>query len=167
MELTHFDDRGNARMVDVGEKEITCREALARGSIFLGQQAFRAVKEGDAPKGDVLSVARVAGIMGAKRTSELIPLCHSLPLTGIEVDFLLDEEALRVEASCRVRTKARTGVEMEALQGVSTALLTIYDMLKSLDKEMEIGRIYLAEKTGGKSGPFRNEKRIEEGSRPL
>lgn len=167
MELTHFDDRGNARMVDVGEKEITCREALARGNIFLGQQAFRAVRQGTAPKGDVLSVARVAGIMGAKRTAEMIPLCHILPLTGIEVDFLLDEEALRVEASCRVRTKARTGVEMEALQGVSTALLTIYDMLKSLDKEMEIGRIYLAEKTGGKSGSFRNEKRIEEGSRSL
>ena len=102
----------------------------------------------------MLSVARVAGIMGAKRTAEMIPLCHILPLTGIEVDFLLDEEALRVEASCRVRTKARTGVEMEALQGVSTALLTIYDMLKSLDKEMESGRIYLAEKTGGKSGSF-------------
>lgn len=158
MELTHFDDSGNARMVDVGEKEITSREALAKGSIWMSREAFEAVRAGKGPKGDVLSVARLAGIMGAKRTAELIPLCHILPLTGIELEFSLGEEDCRVEVSCKVRTRARTGVEMEALQGVTTALLTVYDMLKALDKGMEIGNIYLARKTGGKSGTVLNER---------
>ena len=146
MDFSHFDEQGNAWMVDVGGKEETKREATARGSIFM-------------KKGDVLGVARVAGIMGAKRTSELIPLCHLLNLTKLTVDFTIHEETNEIEAVCTARTTGRTGVEMEALTGVNVALLTIYDMCKAVDKSMEMSHIYLEHKSGGKSGEFYNEVR--------
>ena len=142
--LTHFDAAGNAVMVDVSGKPVTAREATA----------FAAVQSGTVKKGDVLGVARIAGIMAAKRTSELIPLCHPLPLTKVCVDFELLPEQQAVEARCTVKTSGVTGVEMEALTGVSTALLTIYDMCKAVDKGMELSGIHLVEKTGGKSGHY-------------
>ena len=158
MEFTHFDKKGNAVMVDVSEKAITNREAVAIGTIRVSRECFDAIKNGTAKKGDVLSVARIAGIMGAKKTSELIPLCHILNLTKVTIEFTMNEEKLEVEAVCTVKVSGQTGVEMEALTGVSVALLTIYDMCKAIDKRMEIGAIYLAEKNGGKSGYFNNRK---------
>lgn len=158
MDFTHFDSQGNAWMVDVGEKEETKREAVAKGSIFLSPQCFDMVRQGTMKKGDVLGVARVAGIMGAKKTWELIPLCHVLNLTKLTVDFELKEEHHEIQAACTARTTGKTGVEMEALTGVSVALLTIYDMCKAVDKSMEIGSVYLERKTGGKSGEFINPK---------
>ena len=158
MELTHFDKNGNAIMVDVSEKDITEREAIAKGRIKVSKECFHAIKNGTLKKGDVLSVARIAGIMGAKKTADLIPLCHVLNLTKVSVDFNLIEEDLEVEAICVVKVIGKTGVEMEALTGVSVTLLTIYDMCKAIDKTMEIGQIYLAEKTGGKSGYFVSDK---------
>lgn len=159
MDFSHFDEQGNAWMVDVGEKDETKREASARGSIFMSAECLKMVKEGSMKKGDVLGVARVAGIMGAKRTSELIPLCHLLNLTKLTVDFTIHEENNEIEAVCTARTTGRTGVEMEALTGVNIALLTIYDMCKAVDKSMEMGHIYLEHKSGGKSGDFYNEIR--------
>ena len=158
MDFTHFDSQGNAWMVDVGEKEDTKREAVAKGSIFLSPRCFDMVRQGTMKKGDVLGVARVAGIMGAKKTWELIPLCHVLNLTKLTVDFELKEEHHEIQAVCTARTTGKTGVEMEALTGVSVALLTIYDMCKAVDKSMEIGSVYLERKTGGKSGEFINPK---------
>lgn len=158
MELTHFDQKGNAVMVDVTDKDITQREATARGRIKVSRQVYEAVVNGTSKKGDVLGVARVAGIMGTKRTSDLIPMCHVLNLTKATVDFELHEDTLEIEAVCMAKVTGRTGVEMEALTGVSTALLTIYDMCKAIDKSMEIGGIYLAKKTGGKSGTIINER---------
>ena len=152
--LTHFDAAGNAVMVDVSEKPVTARQAVARGIITMNAEAFAAVERGTVKKGDVLGVARIAGIMATKRTSELIPLCHPLPLTKVSVDFTLLPERQPVEAVCTVKTTGVTGVEMEALTGVSTALLTIYDMCKAVDKGMELGEIGLVEKTGGKSGHY-------------
>ncbi len=146
-------------MVDVGGKEETKREAVARGSIFMSPECLAMVEEGTMKKGDVLGVARVAGIMGAKRTSELIPLCHLLNLTKLTVDFEIKKETCEIEAVCRAKTTGRTGVEMEALTGVSVALLTIYDMCKAVDKTMEMGGIHLEYKTGGKSGEFYNPGR--------
>lgn len=153
-ELTHMDADGNAHMVAVGGKAITDRVAIAEGWIQLGAEALGAVVERTAAKGDVLTVAQLAGIQGAKRTSDLIPLCHPLPITGVDVELSVDESANRVV--CRATTKAtwRTGVEMEALTAVSTALLTVYDMLKAVDKGPEIGGIRLLEKHGGKSGSW-------------
>jgi molybdenum cofactor biosynthesis protein MoaC len=156
MEFTHFDGQGNAWMVDVGEKADTRREAVARGSIFMSSECFEMVRQGTMKKGDVLAVARVAGIMGAKRTSELIPLCHVLNLTKLNVDFHLNEERCQIQAVCTAQTMGKTGVEMEALTGVAVALLTVYDMCKAVDKGMEIGEIYLEKKSGGKSGEFVN-----------
>ncbi|HIT63697.1 MAG TPA: cyclic pyranopterin monophosphate synthase MoaC [Candidatus Ventrimonas merdavium] len=156
MEFTHFDEQGNARMVDVGGKADTEREAVAQGSIYMSEECFRKVAEGTMAKGDVLGVARVAGIMGAKRCPELIPLCHGLNLTKLNIDFTLHQENREVQAFCTARTTGKTGVEMEALTGVSVALLTIYDMCKAVDKTMEMGRICLVRKTGGKSGSFVN-----------
>lgn len=156
MEFTHFDDQGNALMVDVGDKAETKREAVARGTITMSPECIEKVARGSMAKGDVLGVARVAGIMGAKRTSELIPLCHILNLTKLTLDFSIKEETCEIEAVCRAKTTGKTGVEMEALTGVSVALLTIYDMCKAVDKTMEIGRIYLEHKSGGKSGEFHN-----------
>ena len=153
--LTHFDAAGNAVMVDVTQKPVTDREAVAEGWIRVGPEAMQAILEGTAQKGDVLGVARVAGIMAAKQTSRLIPLCHPLPIGKSTVDFRTDEAAGTVTATCAVRVTGQTGVEMEALTGVSVALLTVYDMLKAVDRGMEIGGIRLMEKTGGKSGTFR------------
>lgn len=153
-DLTHFDQHGEAIMVDVSAKKETAREALAEGSITMSRECFQKIKEGTMGKGDVLGVARIAGIMGAKRTADLIPLCHILNLTKVEIHFSLEEERCAVRAACTVRTTGKTGVEMEALTGVNIALLTIYDMCKAVDKTMEMGEIHLCEKSGGKSGRF-------------
>ncbi len=150
--LTHLDEAGAARMVDVGGKAETVREAVAEGRIAMSAEAAQAIAAGAVAKGDVLAVARVAGIMAAKRTSELIPLCHPLPLSKVTID--LSVEADGVSAIATVATTGRTGVEMEALTAVSTALLTVYDMAKALDKRMAIGGVRLLRKTGGKSGDF-------------
>lgn len=154
MDFTHFDENGKAVMVDVTDKKETVRTAVAVGKIFISPEVFFAVREGTVEKGDVLGVAATAGIMGAKKTSELIPMCHVLPITNCRINFDMDEEAYAIQCSCTVKVTGKTGVEMEALTGVSTALLTIYDMCKSIDKRMEIGSIYLEKKTGGKSGDF-------------
>ena len=152
MEFNHFDRDGNAIMVDVSGKEITERTALAQGNIRVSREVFDAVAGRKVEKGDVLTVAQVAGIMGTKQTSELIPMCH---LPNSEITFELHPEELVIQAFCKVRTEGKTGVEMEALTGVSAALLTIYDMCKAIDKRMVIEDIHLCEKTGGKSGDFR------------
>ena len=152
--LTHFDAKGNAIMVDVTEKQITHREATATGKIRVSRPVMDAVLSGTVKKGDVLGVARVAGIMAVKRTSDLIPMCHPLPLTGCSVDFEIDEEKLEIKAICTAKTDSKTGVEMEALTGVQVALLTIYDMCKAIDKRMEMNEIHLERKSGGKSGDF-------------
>lgn len=157
-EFTHFDSQGNAIMVDVSDKAETQREAKASGWIRMSRQTFDMVREGSMKKGDVLGVARIAGITGAKKTSDLIPLCHILNLTKVEIDFSLQEENSRIEAICTVKTTGRTGVEMEALTGVSTALLTIYDMCKAAEKGMEIGNIHLIYKAGGESGIWTEEE---------
>lgn len=154
-ELTHFDHEGNAIMVDVTEKAITTRTAAAEGKIIVCQEIFDRIKAGSIEKGDVLGVARIAGIMGAKKTSELIPLCHPLPLTKCSIDFTMDPANSAVIAQCTVKTDGKTGVEMEALTGVQVALLTIYDMCKAIDKRMIITDIHLVSKSGGKSGDFK------------
>ncbi len=159
--LTHFDAEGQAIMVDVTHKEETSRTAVAKGRIRVSPETLQAITEGTAKKGDVLGVARVAGIMAVKRTSELIPMCHPLMLGKCSVDFRLDREQCEVEAICTASLKGQTGVEMEALTGVSVALLTIYDMCKAIDKRMEITGIHLAKKTGGKSGLFINDPEFE------
>lgn len=152
MSFTHFDENGKAVMVDVTAKKDTVREAVAEGKIVVNREVFRAVKEGTVKKGDVLGVAATAGIMGTKRTSELIPMCHILPITNCKVDFEMDEDECAIYCRCKVKVTGKTGVEMEALTGVSVALLTIYDMCKAMDKFMEIEEIHLLRKTGGKSG---------------
>lgn len=158
MGLTHFDSEGKAIMVDVTEKENTNRIAIAKGKIKVNREVFDAIKNGTAAKGDVLGVATTAGIMAAKRTWELIPMCHMINLGSCKIDFEDKEETLEIYCTCSVKTVGKTGAEMEALTGVSVALLTIYDMCKALDKTMEIGEIYLAEKDGGKSGHIVNER---------
>lgn len=162
MGLTHFDENGKALMVDVSAKEETLREAIAEGTIYVNRQVFCAVKEGTVKKGDVLSVAATAGIMGAKRTSDLIPMCHILPITSCKISFDMDEPKCAIHCTCRVKVTGKTGVEMEALTGVSVALLTIYDMCKALDHGMRMGEIYLRKKTGGKSGDVDNSDRYLE-----
>lgn len=154
MEFNHFDDKGNARMVDVSDKEITSRTAVAEGVIRVSAEVMEAIRGKKVKKGDVLTVAQVAGIAGTKRTSDLIPMCHPLMITNAEVAFEISDEKCEIKALCTVRTDGKTGVEMEALTGVATALLTIYDMCKSIDKRMEICDIHLVEKSGGKSGDF-------------
>ena len=154
MSLTHFDPNGNAWMVDVGPKAETAREAVAAGMITMSRECFERISAGSAPKGDVLGAARIAGIMGAKRTPELIPLCHVLNLTKLSVDFELLPETCAVRAICTANAIGRTGVEMEALTGVSCALLTIYDMCKAIDRAMRIDGIMLLKKSGGKSGDY-------------
>lgn len=156
MELTHFAENGKAIMVDVTEKKDTVREATAAGKIIVNEEVYHAIEAGKIGKGDVLGVATTAGIMGAKRTSELIPMCHILPITKCSIDFEMNPEERAVYCYCTVRVTGKTGVEMEALTGVSVALLTIYDMCKALDKSMEIGEIYLCHKIGGKSGEIVN-----------
>ncbi|NOZ27739.1 MAG: cyclic pyranopterin monophosphate synthase MoaC [Chloroflexi bacterium] len=153
-ELTHLDEQGRARMVDVGGKPETEREAIARGEVRMRPETLRLIREGDLPKGDVLATARIAGIMAAKRTSEWIPLCHPLSLSYVGLDFALDEERSRVVITATVRCRGRTGVEMEALTAVSAAALTIYDMAKAVERGMVIGEIRLLAKRGGKSGDW-------------
>ena len=155
--LTHVDARGAVRMVDVGQKAVTVREALARGEIAMSAEARRLIRSGAVKKGDPLQAARLAGIMAAKRTSELIPLCHPLPLSSVVVELTATRRGYVVEA--RVRTSAQTGVEMEALTAVAVACLTIYDMVKAVDKAMVIEEIVLVEKTGGKSGSYKRRAR--------
>ena len=151
--LTHLGEDGSAHMVDVGGKAETHRVAIAGGVISMSPEALAAIREGDAPKGDVLGTARIAGIMAAKRTGEIIPLCHPLGLEAVTVDFTFGESAIHVTASASLTGK--TGVEMEAMVAVSTALLTIYDMAKAIDKGMVIGEVKLLEKRGGKSGTWK------------
>ena len=148
--LTHIDEAGAARMVDVGGKAITAREAVASGRITMSAEAAAAIDAGTAKKGDVLAVARVAGIMAAKRTSDLIPLCHPLPLTKVEIDLVVDETG--VTATATASTEGKTGVEMEALTAATVTLLTIYDMAKAIDKTMVLSDIRVRAKSGGKSG---------------
>jgi cyclic pyranopterin phosphate synthase len=152
-ELTHLDENGAARMVDVGAKADTARVAIASGRIRMGAAALSAIRDGAVPKGDVIATARIAGIMAAKKTAELIPLCHPLPLHSVSVDFAFEEDGLRATAMASLTGK--TGVEMEALTAVSLALLTIYDMAKAIDKGMVIENIRLIEKRGGKSGTWK------------
>lgn len=154
-DLTHLDEGGNARMVDVGGKPVTARSATAEGAIRMSREAFRLVAGGGVPKGDVLTVSRIAGTLAAKRTAELIPLCHPLGLDHVEVQATLDEALPGVRVRATVRTVGRTGVEMEALTAVSVALLTVYDMVKSADREMELLSVRLLEKTGGSRGDWR------------
>lgn len=151
---SHFDEQGSARMVDVGAKSVTVREAIARGRVSLSREAFEAVVAGTAKKGDVLGVARIAAIQAAKRTADWIPLCHPLPLDALEVDFTPEPAGPAIAIEARVRTRARTGVEMEALVAVSAAALVIYDMCKSIDRAMVIGDVRLVRKSGGKSGLY-------------
>jgi cyclic pyranopterin phosphate synthase len=154
-DLTHLDAEGRARMVDVGAKDESDRRAVAQAVLRMSPATAAAVARGDAPKGDVLGTARIAGIQAAKRTSELIPLCHPLPLTFVGVEAEVDEAAGAVTLIAEARTRARTGVEMEALTAASVAALTVYDMVKGLEKSVEIAQIVLLEKTGGKSGEWR------------
>lgn len=151
--LSHLDEHGQARMVDIGGKPDSARAAIAAGRIRMSAQALAAIRNGSGPKGDVLAVARVAGIMAAKRTGELIPLCHPLALDAVSVDFAFEEDAIAVTA--RASLTGRTGVEMEAMTAVCITLLTIYDMAKAIDKGMVIEQVRLLAKTGGKSGPWR------------
>ena len=156
-DLTHFDKDGNAIMVDVSDKPVTARVAVAIGKIYVCQEIFEKIQKHEIAKGDVLGVARLAGIMATKRTSELIPLCHPLPLTKCEVNFELKETEntlYYIEVTCLAKTDGKTGVEMEALTGVQIALLTIYDMCKAVDKSMVITDVHLLSKSGGKSGDF-------------
>lgn len=153
--LTHLDDSGAAHMVDVGEKPATARLARAAGVIRMSEAALEAIRAGDAPKGDVLGTARIAGILAAKKTSDLIPLCHSLALDAVDIEFTYVDGGIAVTTTATVNGK--TGVEMEALTAASVALLTIYDMAKALDKRMVIGEIFLIEKQGGKSGHWTAE----------
>ena len=153
-DLTHFDGKGDAHMVDVSDKDVTARVAVAEGHVRMAQDTFDIIAEGRAKKGDVLSVARLAGIMGAKKTPDLIPLCHPLPVTKVAVELMLDPELPGVRVEGTVKTTGQTGVEMEALTAVSTACLTVYDMAKAVDKAMEIGGIRVLLKDGGKSGRY-------------
>lgn len=153
-ELTHFNAKGEAHMVDVSEKAITSRIATAAGWIRMSQEAYDIISSGTAKKGDVLSVAQLAGIMGAKKTPDLIPLCHPLPIAKVALDLDLDPELPGVRILGTVKTTGQTGVEMEALTAVSTAALTVYDMVKAVDKTMEIGGVHVTLKDGGKSGRY-------------
>jgi len=152
--LNHFDSDGNAVMVDISEKNPTSRMARAQGVIAVSRAVFDTIKAGTCKKGDVLSVARIGGIMAVKRTAQIIPLCHTILITNCAVDFSCDDEKNEITAVCTVKTEGRTGAEMEALTGVSASLLTIYDMCKAIDRSMVIKNIRLCEKSGGKSGHF-------------
>lgn len=160
MSLTHFNESGYAKMVSVEEKKDTLRIATAIGEIVVSLATFERVKMGGIKKGDVLTVAQVAGIIGAKRTSDIIPMCHPLNLTGVDLQFDMIDETNTIQITAIAKVIGKTGVEMEALTAVSVAALTIYDMCKAIDKEMVIQRIYLAEKTGGKSGHYLRAKEV-------
>jgi len=159
--LTHFDGKGNARMVDVSTKKETVRKATARGKITLSEKAYSLVRSGSIKKGDVLGVARLAGIMAAKKVDQLIPLCHPLALTSIDIAFKLQDAEQSIEIEAIVGITGQTGVEMEALTAVSVAALTIYDMCKAVDKGMVISDIFLLQKSGGKSGDFYAKERVK------
>jgi cyclic pyranopterin phosphate synthase len=154
MPLSHFDAKGDAHMVDVSDKPTTARVAVARGHITMARATFDLIRDGGAKKGDVLGVARLAGIMGAKRTPDLIPLCHPLPVTKVALDLTLDDSLPGVRIEATVKTNGQTGVEMEALTAVSVAALTVYDMTKAVDRAMHIGGIHVVLKDGGKSGRY-------------
>jgi cyclic pyranopterin monophosphate synthase len=156
-ELTHLDASGRARMVDVGGKDVTQREATAQAVVAMRPETLRLIRTGGMKKGDVLAVAQVAGIMAAKRTPELVPLCHPLPLSGVDMSFSFDDAGARLRIEATVRVAGKTGVEMEALTAASVAALTVYDMCKAVDRAMTIERVMLLHKAGGKSGEFRRE----------
>lgn len=156
-QFTHLDEKGKARMVDVSAKRATSREAVARGRVLMKPETARAIEKQTVAKGDVLAVAKIAGVMAAKRTSDLIPLCHPLEITAVDVAFRTDARRGRIEIEAAVRTRGRTGVEMEALTAVSAAALTIYDMCKAADRAMTLSDIQLVLKRGGKSGTFRRK----------
>ncbi len=160
MDLTHINEEGRAKMVDVSEKAQTVRTAVAVASVYIKPETLKRIHEGTIKKGDVLAVAQVAGIMAAKKTSDLIPMCHPIMITGCDISFNLDFEKSKVDIRATVKTVGQTGVEMEALAAVSTAALTIYDMCKAIDKEMIISDVMLIKKTGGKSGTF--ERMVKE-----
>ena len=158
-DLTHFNPEGRARMVDVSEKKDTERSATARGTVYMNPETFKRIREGKIAKGDVLAVAQVAGVMGAKRTPDLIPMCHPLLLTSVDIDFEENEKTndkgkCSIAITATVKLRGQTGVEMEALAAVSIAALTVYDMCKAIDKEMSFGNVCLVKKSGGKSGTF-------------
>jgi cyclic pyranopterin phosphate synthase len=152
--LTHFDKKGRAKMVDVSKKAETLREAVVRGSVYMNPKTFRTIMSGKIEKGDVFAVAKVAGIMAAKKTSEIIPMCHPLNLSHVEVDFYPVEKESRIDIEAKVKIKAQTGVEMEGFVAVATAGLTIYDMCKAIDRGMVVSDIHLIKKSGGKSGTY-------------
>jgi cyclic pyranopterin phosphate synthase len=152
--LTHFDKKGRAKMVDVSKKKATLREAIVRGSVFMNPKTFKSIIAGKIAKGDVLAVAKVAGIMAAKKTSEFIPMCHPLNLSHVQINFYPLEKEARIDIEARVRIKARTGAEMEGFVAVATAGVTIYDMCKAIDRGMVLSNIHLVKKTGGKSGTY-------------
>jgi cyclic pyranopterin monophosphate synthase len=155
--LSHIDKQGRAKMVDVSGKPVTKREAVACGSVSMKPSTLKLIMDKKVPKGDVLTVARIAGIMAAKKTGELIPLCHPLNITSVEIDFNLNKKKNKIDIEARIKTSGQTGVEMEALSAVSVAALTIYDMCKAVDKEMVISDIMLVEKSGGRSGDFKRK----------
>jgi len=157
MDLTHINEEGRARMVDVSEKDMTKREAVATGCIYMKSETLKRIHEGTIKKGDVLSVAQVAGIMAAKNTSHLIPMCHPIMTTGCDISFNLDFENSKIDIKATVKTVGQTGVEMEALTAVSAAALTIYDMCKAIDRDMIITDVMLIRKSGGKSGLYERE----------
>lgn len=154
MELSHLDSTGKARMVDVSQKDETVREAVAEGRVYMKPETLSMIAAGNIPKGEVIPAARLAGIMAAKRTWELIPLCHNIPVDSVKVDISMDEHSSCVDITATVKCTWKTGVEMEALTAVSVAALTVYDMCKAVDKEMIVGDIRLTKKTGGKSGDY-------------
>lgn len=157
MEFTHFDEKGNAKMVDISEKPVTSRTSVVSGAVYMQAETIRLIRDGIISKGDVLGVARIAGIMAAKKVSELIPLCHTLNLSSVTIDFQIDDENKRVEIKTTAHSTGQTGVEMEALTAASIAALTIYDMCKAVDKGMIISDIMLLEKSGGRSGVFKRK----------
>lgn len=157
MELTHINEEGRARMVDVSDKDNTIREAVASGSIYMKKETLERIREGSIKKGDVLSVAQVGGIMGAKNTPHIIPMCHPIMISGCDINFELDFENNKIDIKASAKTVGKTGIEMEALTAVSVAALTIYDMCKAIDREMIISNIMLMKKSGGKSGLFERE----------
>ena len=163
-DFTHLDEAGRARMVDVGAKAVTRRTATARGQVLMKPETLRLIESGGMKKGDVLAVAQVAGVMGAKRTSDVIPLCHPLPLSGVDLDFRLDPALPGIEITATARVTGKTGVEMEALTAVTVAALTIYDMCKAIDRGMIIDRVRLIHKAGGKSGEFRRDDEVDLGA---
>lgn len=155
--LTHIDTKGMAKMVDVTEKPLTRREAVARGSVYMKPETLKLIQDKKVPKGDVLSVSRIAGIMAAKKTSEIIPMCHPLNITSVNIDFDIDNKKNKIDIKAKIKITGQTGVEMETLTAVSAAALTIYDMCKAVDKEMVISDIMLIEKSGGRSGVFKRK----------